>query len=73
MTTMTKNLLKNLIAATVIIFTVGVGKVWAEEIEFKINPNKLPLCPQENMTKKNGEEQITKWNKCWGIYDFGVD
>ena len=50
---MTKNLLKNLTAAFVIVFTVGVGSAWAqEEIEFIKNPNNLPICPKLNYSKK---------------------
>jgi hypothetical protein len=44
-------------AATVIILTVGA--VAAAEIEFKINPNKLPPCPKDLMFK---EFQ----GSCWG-------
>ena len=38
---MKNNLLKNLIAATVIIFTVGISVAWAETLEEKLNL--LPL------------------------------
>ena len=72
---MLKNLLKNLIAATVIVFTVGVGSAWADEIEFIKNPNKLPLCPALENSKVAIEKYGSKawhWDKCWGIYDFGI-
>jgi len=53
MKTMTNNLLKNLIAATVIVLTVGVSGVWAQELE-----SKLPKC--------KGKEK-SNWNDCYGI------
>ncbi len=56
-------------ATTVIIFTIGAAM--AEEIEFKVNPNKLPLCPKPDMRKKidmgiGGRTE--KWSNCWGRY-----
>ena len=79
---MTKNLLKNLTAAFVIVFTVGVGSAWAqEEIEFIKNPNNLPICPKLNYSKKvdfgdggGGDRggRTEEWNNCWGIYKDGI-
>jgi hypothetical protein len=142
---MTNNLLKNLIVATVIVFTVGVGGVKAQEvksnlpvcrgvdftkwnecfaehtfesggvykgewrngklngkgiyttddgrkfegiwsngerisanktlvndIEFKKNPNNLPLCAAADYSKKTDIERTWKWNYCWGKYTFEI-
>ncbi len=63
---MKNNLLKNLTAATVIIFTVG--EVWAEEVK---NPNNLLPCPsiESSKTRDFGSGSRTeKWNNCWGKY-----
>jgi hypothetical protein len=56
---MTKNLLKNLTAATVIILTVGVGNVAAGEIS---NPNNLPPC--------QGSDAI-EWVNCFITITYG--
>lgn len=55
------NLVKNLTAAFVIVFTVGVGNALAEEIEFIKNPNKIRLCIND------------VFHNCWGtiIYASG--
>jgi hypothetical protein len=60
MKTMTNNLLKNLIAATVIVFMVKSGNVYTQDI--KINPNNLPICPKE--------QNKSSWHNCWGRYEF---
>ena len=143
MKTMTNNLLKNLIAASVIVFTVGNDAAWGQEnksnlppcegveidkwdrclgehvfesggrykgewrdgringmgiyitddgrkfegtwkngervvvnknelqgIEFKKNPNNLPLCPVADYSKQSDDERVAKWNKCWGKYEI---
>ena len=71
MTTMTNNLLKNLTATFVIVFTVGVGGAWAEEIEFKKNPNNLPLCPAPDYSYFSAA-RYSDWNKCWGIGRYSL-
>jgi hypothetical protein len=61
-------------AATVIILTVGA--VTAAEIEFKINPNKLPPCPKPDMSKKfdvGVAGRTGKWRSCWGRYESTLD
>lgn len=59
-------LLKNLVAVTVIFFTVGVSGAWAEDIEYKINPNNLPLCPSPNNSVTYEHQRTKDWNECWG-------
>jgi hypothetical protein len=56
--------------ATVIVFTVGVSGAWAEEIEFKKNPNNLTICPQVDVTKYSDRAKLEKWDNCWGSYTF---
>ena len=56
---MTNNLLKNLTATFAIVFTVGVGGAWAEEIE-----SRLPKC--------KGKEK-SKWDNCYGVEIIGND
>ena len=44
----------------------------AAEIEFKINPNKLPFCPKPDLSKKidvGAGGRTEKWNNCWGQYE----
>ena len=65
---MKNNILKNLIAAIAIIFTIGFSDVLALEFDFKINPNKLPLCQSPDYSKKTDVERTIKWNNCWGKY-----
>ncbi len=67
---MTNNLLKNLIAATVIILTVGICDAFELENLFKINPNKLPLCPLPDYSKEIERASYFGWNNCWGKYEF---
>jgi hypothetical protein len=52
--TMKNNSLSNLIAVTVIIFTVRVGSAWGEEIK-----SKLPACEGTD---------FGKWNRCFGMF-----
>ncbi len=76
MRTMTNNLLKNLTAAFVIVFTVGVSGAWAEEIEFKKNPNNLPLCPSPDLSKQKdlgSEGRTWRWNNCFGRYSMELN
>ncbi len=56
---MKNNLLKYLIAATVIIFTVDVGEAWAEDVK-----SNLPICNDPNKIK---------WNNCFGERGYFVD
>jgi hypothetical protein len=34
----------------------------------QINPNKLPLCPTPDYSKKRDDERVSRWTKCWGKY-----
>jgi len=54
---MTNNLLKNLLSATVIIFTVGVGGVWAQDM-------------RSNLSTCEGTD-VSRWDKCYGSYSLG--
>ncbi len=59
--------------ATVIIFMFGAAV--AVEIEFKVNPNKLPPCPKPDMSKKfdvGVGGRTEKWNNCWGKHTIGI-
>jgi hypothetical protein len=53
---MKNNLLKNLIALTVIIFMVGVGGTWAQEVK-----SDLPSCKGTDSSK---------WDKCFGSIEY---
>ncbi len=53
---MTNNLLKKLMASTVIVFAVGVGGVWAEKVK-----SNLPTCEGKN---------VSKWNNCFGTQNI---
>ena len=59
---MKNNLLKNLIAAGVIVFTVGVGGAWAEEVR-----SNLSECKGFYSKRKNTDYGNTNfWNNCFG-------
>ena len=41
----------------------------------KINPNKLPICPSPDLSKKNdmgAGGRTEKWTKCWGKYQIEI-
>ncbi len=53
-------------AVNVIILTVGAAA--AAEIEFKVNPNNLPLCSAPDYSKYTDNSRIAHWHNCWGKY-----
>jgi hypothetical protein len=53
---MANNLLKNLTVATVIVFTVGAGSVWAQDMR-----SNLPTCEGKN---------YNYWDNCFGTYSL---
>ena len=63
-----KKLVRAVTAAVIILM---VGAAAAAEIEFKINPNKLPPCPKPDLSKNfdvGVGGRTEKWNNCWGKY-----
>ncbi len=51
---------------------VLANKSLLSDIEFKKNPNNLPICPAADLSKNTDIERTWKWNNCWGKYIFEV-
>jgi hypothetical protein len=58
------------IAKLLIAMVLNCGSAYGQELN---NPNKLPLCPKPDYSKKTDVERFAKWTNCWGRYKSQLD
>ncbi len=67
---MKNNLLKNLTASFVIVFTVGLSNVWAQEVKSKLPKCKVIANSKEEEKMWNSDSRPRIWNNCFGTRVF---